>query len=390
MTSTPHSFRTYAILFVLGALLTPALAVPSSKQQFLGQHALNDILDRAAPIAGIDQGCSKKAKTCDWMAKFPDSTKLVHMNLPGTHDTSTWNYSDTTQASLIRYTGPMADASVYRCQEHSILQSLNEGIRVFDLRFAYNPGNDTIGFYHSKALLSPTTRMEDVFFALYNWLDNHSTEAVLVSINHEGGTGTPEDPALYEKLYNILNTPLAQQYWVQTNGTLGTLGQARGKLTLLQRWSYNLLPANLTKRIGIPLDPGHWTDNGKAIELVYNVAKSQVAYIEDFYAINIPLGSGTAAYIDAKFEATTAHITNATMTDLHPDQLYINFASAAFILDNPPMTPHIFAVGNGTDVLGMNQRLLPWLKARKGKRFGIIMLDFYDAVPGLVEAAIGL
>lgn len=55
---------------------------------------------------------------------------------------------------------------------------------------------------------------------------------------------------------------------------------------------------------------------------------------------------------------------------------------------------------------GMNQRLLPWLQQRKGKRFGIIskfrqilnpinsliviVFDFYDAVPELVEAAIGL
>ena len=70
----------------------------------------------------------------------------------------------------------------------------------------------------AKALLAPNTRMEDLFFALYNWLDNHPTEAVLVSMNHEGGTGTPNDSALYEKLYHILNTPLAQKYWVQVNG----------------------------------------------------------------------------------------------------------------------------------------------------------------------------
>lgn len=38
---------------------------------------------------GFDTGCSEAVKTCDWMAQFPDSTKLVHMNLPGTHDTST-------------------------------------------------------------------------------------------------------------------------------------------------------------------------------------------------------------------------------------------------------------------------------------------------------------
>ncbi|KAF9562046.1 PLC-like phosphodiesterase [Agrocybe pediades] len=384
-----------AIFLVLASFATVSLCAPQpgGSQQFLAQQALSDVLDRASPIAGIDNGCAKSSKTCDWMARLPDSTELVHMNLPGTHDTSTsGNYTEENQAALVRYTGPIPDAKVFRCQEHSILQSLNEGIRVFDLRVAYNPGNDTIGFYHSQALLSPTTRVEDVFFALYNWLDKHSTEAVLVSINHEGGTGTPEDAAFYVKLYSIFNTPLAQKYWVQTNGTLGTLGQARGKLTLLQRWSYDLLPANLTKRIGIPLDPQHWTDNGKVIELVYNVARSQIAYIEDFYSIapTIPLGSGALAYIDAKFDAVTAHLENATRTDLHPDQLYISFASAAFIDDTPPMTPEIFASGNGTDVQGMNERLLPWLQARKGQRFGIIMFDFYDAVPGLIEAAIGL
>ena len=62
--------------------------------------------------------------------------------------------------------------------------------------------------------------MEDVFFGFYNWLNNHPTEAVLVSINHESGTGTPEDSALYVKLYDILSSPLAQKYWVQTNGTV--------------------------------------------------------------------------------------------------------------------------------------------------------------------------
>jgi 1-phosphatidylinositol phosphodiesterase len=62
--------------------------------------------------------------------------------------------------------------------------------------------------------------VEDVFFGLYNWLDRHSTEAVLVSINHEGNTGTPDDAAFYEKLYNILNNPLAKKYWVQANGAV--------------------------------------------------------------------------------------------------------------------------------------------------------------------------
>lgn len=111
---------------------------------------------------------------------------------------------------------------------------LNEGIRVFDLRYAWNPGQDTIGFFHcatsasliiifwpliiyiAQALLSPTTRMEDVFFGLYHWLCRHPSEAVLVSLNYEPGTGTSDDARLQEHLYHILTSPLAKQFWVQT------------------------------------------------------------------------------------------------------------------------------------------------------------------------------
>jgi 1-phosphatidylinositol phosphodiesterase len=59
------------------------------------------------------------------------------------------------------------------------------------------------------------------------------------------------------------------------------LGAARGKLTLLQRFSYDQIPDQSTVHpIGIHLDSAHWTDNGAIIELVYNVAKNQIAYIE--------------------------------------------------------------------------------------------------------------
>jgi len=137
----------------------------------VGNAALEEILARGAPILGplSDAQCSAaQRRTCDWMSKVPDSTKIIHMNLPGTHDSATGrstllmvaaaglqchlltgNYSDARQAELLRYTGPIPwPAKAYRCQQRSLFQMLNDGIRVFDLRYAYNPGNDTIGFYH--------------------------------------------------------------------------------------------------------------------------------------------------------------------------------------------------------------------------------------------------
>ncbi|KAK7435778.1 hypothetical protein VKT23_019476 [Stygiomarasmius scandens] len=372
-------------------LLTWILAastVAASSQKFLAQSALAEILDRGAPILGFDTGCSSEQATCDWMAKVPDHTKLVHMNLPGTHDTATWNYTQTTQDALLGYTGPITEAKFFQCQEHSVFQMLNEGIRVFDLRYAWNPGNQTIGFHHSQALLAPTTRIEDVFFGLYSWLDKHPTETILVSLNHESGTGTPNNPELQELLYSIFNSDLAKRYWSQTNGTLGTLGESRGKLILLQRFNYDMLPSSMSNRIGIHLPPEQWTDNGPNITILYNEPQAQFAFIEDYYEIGLPIGSGPALNIRWKLNATLAHLQDAST--LHSDQLYITFASSEHNVDLPPEYPRIMALGNGTDVPGVNQQLLPWLKERKGKRFGVVMLDFYDSVPGLVEAVIGL
>ncbi|KAF8815521.1 PLC-like phosphodiesterase [Phlegmacium glaucopus] len=359
-------------------------------KNFLADAALNEILARGAPILGtLDHCLNTSNRISDWMADVPDDTKLIRMNLPGTHDTCTWNYTSETQKSLERYTGPIPDARVYRCQQHSIFQMLNEGIRVFDLRYAYNPGLDTIGFYHSKALLSPTTRMEDVFFGLYYWLERHPTETVLVSMNHEPGTGTPNDPSLQERIYRILTSELAKEYWMQASGKLGTLGEARGKLTLIQRFDYDLLPSHLTQRIGIHLGPTQWTVNGKAIKHVYNAEDGQVAYIQDHYNID-PSDSNPESCIEDKFRVTKAHLENAMNPELHPDQLYISFASAAFRQEEPSLTPQVYAIGDGKNIVGVNQRLLSWLRQHRGKRLGIVLLDFYDATPGLVKTIIGL
>ncbi|KAF8981860.1 PLC-like phosphodiesterase [Cyathus striatus] len=373
-TRTLLLFTTLTFLLSIPVLSSPStfssfiMAAPSTQDSSLAQAALNEILTRGAPILGadIDEGVGSLT---EWMASVPGETKLVQMNLPGTHDTSTWNYTAETQASLERYTGPLPDSTFYRCQEHSLFQMINEGIRVFDLRYAYNPGNDTIGLHHAQALLAPTTSLSDVFFGLYTWLSKHPSETLLISLNHESGTGTPSDAKLQEMIYNLFEGDL-------------------GRELLLQRFDYDMLPATpeYAQRIGIHLGPQAWTDNGPDIEIVYN-EKGEKAYIEDFYAIPPPDDGTTESFIRTKFNATTAHLALASSPGADKDGLYISFASAAWV-SGTDVTPQVFALGNGTDTPGMNQLLLQWFKEQKPGRFGVVMLDFYDAVPGLVGAVI--
>ncbi|KAF9030300.1 PLC-like phosphodiesterase [Hymenopellis radicata] len=360
----------------------------------LNETRLAEALDRGKGILGVYSDCPSTSKTCQWMSSYADDTMLVRMNLPGTHDAATWNYTQARQNELKRYTGDgIAEAKYYRCQEHSMFDMLNGGIRVFDWRIAYNPGNTQLGFHHSEAMLDPNATLSDVLYGFYYWLSVHPSEAVLISINHEGGTGTPNDQTLYEKMYQDLNDAAAKEFWVQANGTLGTLGDARGKLTLLQRFTWDLLPSSseFSTRFGIALPPSQWTDNSPDIEIVYNTATTpnQAAFIEDYYEIGLPTGSGADENIQWKYNATTAHIDEAIDGKRGEDQLWISFASSEHNADNPPETPEIMALGNGS-VQGVNQRLLSFLNTRQGGRFGVIMLDFFDTVPGLVEAIIGV
>jgi 1-phosphatidylinositol phosphodiesterase len=52
---------------------------------------LQKVLHDAAPIFG--DYVNVQSPTALWMKNYPDSTPLVHMNIPGTHDPQTCTYS---------------------------------------------------------------------------------------------------------------------------------------------------------------------------------------------------------------------------------------------------------------------------------------------------------
>lgn len=74
--------------------------------------------------------------------------------------------------------------------------------------------------YVGPALLAPTTRVEDVLYGFYRWLDLHPSEALLISIKYEDGPGRVYDAEFQQKLYNVLDSDVAKRYWVQTNGVV--------------------------------------------------------------------------------------------------------------------------------------------------------------------------
>ncbi|CAK4034749.1 PLC-like phosphodiesterase [Lecanosticta acicola] len=370
------------------ALFGPAHGQPGDVTEIsLADLALSKVLQDASPIFGNSP--SNDTWTARWMAAYSDDTLLVHMNLPGTHDAATWNYSKATQQSLKPVTDlrnlSESDPSFYRCQASSMFDMLAAGIRVFDLRYAYDVTRTTLVFWHGNALQSETATVDDVMFAFYHWLDSHRTEALFLSFQHEGSN---DDRATELMLYNTLTSPAAQSHVVQEHGALGTLGEARGKITLLRRFDLHLLPTSYEKSMpGLHFSPQNWTDNGPNITLVYNTTSHATAYIEDYYQPLTPHGSKAEENIRWKLNATESHLRMAANS--HPDSLFWTFASSTNTGNHPPDTPIIQALGDG-DSNGVNQQLVPFLKLMQGKRLGILMFDFFEEPADLLSLYLSL
>ncbi len=236
--------------------------------------------------------------------------------------------------------------------------------------------------------------MEDVLFGFYKWLDDHPSETLMLSFQYEGGTTAyaQNDAATQLELFNTLTSPMARKYFLQTKNEFGTLGEARGKITLLRRFNLDQLPASYTDSLpGVLFSPSLWTDNDPDIALVYNTEKNLTAYIEDYYQPDSPIGSGPVLNIELKYNATTEHFLKAATQ--YPDSLFWSFASSRYDTDIPPETPKIMALGNGTELTplgGVNQQLVPFLKQLKGKRVGIVMFDFFGTPSNLVPTLLDL
>ena len=384
-----------AIVASLSVSTLAAPAVERSTSSALRKFALQKVLEDAAPIFG--DYATNHSSTSNWMNRYPDSTKLVHMNLPGTHDTQTWNYSLATQEALDHITDlsglPSFPPEIFRCQDLPIIAMLNAGIRVFDLRYAFDITNSTLVFYHSQALQSQTATVDDVLFGYYKWLDDHPSEAVLLSFNYEGSTTAyaQNNAAVQMAIFNTLTSDVAKKYFVQTQGELGSLGEARGKITLLRRFDLDQLPASYSAVMpGVYFPASQWTDNDPDITLVYNSAKNLTAYIEDHYEIDEAAGTSAAVAIAAKLNATEAHLLKAATQ--YPDSLFWSFASSEGDINTPVETPQIMAIGNGTSTPlgGVNQQLVPFLKQLKGKRVGIVMFDFFETPGELLSTFLSL
>ncbi|CAK7230516.1 hypothetical protein SCUCBS95973_007600 [Sporothrix curviconia] len=383
-------------LFAASSLVGVATASLSLGSLDLAGFALEKVLDDSSQLFGdYKTALTSKSHLSEWMKSVPDDTQLVHMNIPGTHDAGSWNFTSALMQA-VSIDNNVTIEEYLRCQELSMADMLEAGIRFFDLRPALDPTRTYLTIWHDQVESSQLASLEDVMFAFYAWLALHPSETLLVSFEYESGTvsGAAQDLLFEQVLYDMLTSDAAKKYILQTDNTLGTLGESRGKVILVKRFDIQFLSAAQDAEIpGLHLSPNLWTDNGANISFVYNNATDATIYVEDHYDTGVAGdGQSAAANIGIKANASLAHL-DLAVHGTAPNSLFITFLSSEHLDAAPYMSPQSMALGFGnssTPLGGVNQQANAYLKKNKGKRFGIVVADFFNEPSDLISNILDL
>ena len=254
-----------------------------------------------------------------WMINLPDNAKIETLSIPGTHDSGALH-------SIFDVSG--------KCQDLSIEQQLNVGVRFFDLRL--QNVNDKMQIVHS--FVDQRLTFASVMQSLDNFLKEHPSEFLIISIKKDADdkNSTKEfEELLLEELKPFKNADFA------TN-LPKNVGEARGKMFFISRY--------YSSTIGISAYSG-WLDS-TTFEL-------GDLYVQDNYCIN-------------DVETKKMDIASAILfSQNNSERLVLNFSSCYLDSGFPP----IYALGTAKNI---NDWLNYYLSTINGPT-GIIIADYMTA-----------
>lgn len=157
-------------------------------------------------------------ESADWLKSVNDNRKIFSLSIPGTHET------------CARVGGPLV-----QCQDWSVEEQLLNGVRYLDIRCRHI--GDSFMIHHGSVYqqLSFGTGVRDVCI---KFLKAHPTEFIFMQIKEEydatGNTRTFE-----ETMKTYIN---GNEQYFYLDEVSPTLGQVRGKIVLLRRFSSSITP----------------------------------------------------------------------------------------------------------------------------------------------------
>lgn len=277
-----------------------------------------------------------------WMNNIADDILICNINIPGTHDSCAY-----------RVQFPLLS----KCQNITITQQLNLGIRFLDIRVEKD--GDKLKLVHDIAdCKKPENKREklyldDVISDCKNFLAHNPTETILFSYKRDDGANQEETFDTFFKSYLVNDN-----VWYLEN-RIPTLNEVRGKIVLLNR---DYIDKNNKK----------YTDFNTGINL------STWIYQKD---------NTEKIYEVADFSGRDGSLTEKTLTiqDLYglTPQNKWNLAVSPFI-KNPPETNDILITFFSCGSLFYNpkrsakyiNKKLEKITLKKSKKYGWIILDY--------------
>ncbi|MBE6827505.1 MAG: hypothetical protein E7514_02680 [Ruminococcaceae bacterium] len=229
----------------------------------------------------------------EWMKAIRGETKLTEITIPGTHDSCARKFHDDWLVS-----------SVAKCQSMNITEQLNAGVRFLDVRCEVDSSTYSIKTVHGSADCwdgDDYYYLDFVFQHIYNWLDAHPSETVLVSIKEDDGDAGAAvfTSAVYEYIHGYGQNKYfyGQDYNYHDYWYLGksvpTLDEVRGKCVLMNRFDQIIATSGSTaseEESGQKVKWGDYSDTSYSTPVFANVTNTNTGvgtfHVQDHYKWN--------------------------------------------------------------------------------------------------------
>ena len=272
----------------------------------------------------------------DWMKSLSGDTRICKMSIPATHDS-----------------GALLGGEGLQCQDITLSQQLEKGIRGFDIRLKADSCGK-LGVYHSRQYQEITWE-DHALPDFLRFLQQHPDEMLVVSVKCEGGS----KEGYRELLSASLGKAEHQPFFVRDFHAGITLDECRGKILFLQR-----------SDVG-DVYPGvrciDWKDNATFdMPLLSDDGATAQALVEDVYFHE------SVAAAPYKADITFENMQACMKEPAASDKWFISFASATAVPHNGPR--------DFSDVV--NGALVEKLKGAKGS-CGMVLMDFAGSEDGM-------
>ncbi|ORX77322.1 PLC-like phosphodiesterase [Anaeromyces robustus] len=205
----------------------------------------------------------------NWMNFINGNWKLNQINIPGTHDSGTYNIRDD-----YGWIGNEIKVAYARTQDLSIMKQLESGIRYLDIRLGDDDDDDVIivhGDLYGESLANgkndkgENLTLKQVLNDCRNFLNTHVTETIIIHLKNESNCkgipffdahqiGIDSGNCLNSDRQKIVNNLTSNKNYYFTEKRMPKLNEVRGKIVVATRETdyngmYLTFPGNRSKEI---------------------------------------------------------------------------------------------------------------------------------------------